>query len=299
MMMRMVANACTRRARPFSIALVHSGKEQDQATTSPAEQQRSAAAPHGQRVGPPSSDERQPEQPPTPSGKGSRPDRDPFPSPNPSLTRAAGAGLDDESYRRQSGATAGSHTPGKTAEADESPPPTTTTTGGDEEDEEQQQQQLYPLERDPSVSGGMAKKGPPSSDQCSPPHQEEKEVSLPPNPAAASCAGPYASRPDRDPWPAPMPCLSRAAGAGLDDIAFAGQSGAVAGSHTPGAHHFEGVTDVEDDDHVAPPPREPLEMSDDDARFCYPLDRDPSVGGGMATAAHLPPGAPPLPAGDV
>jgi hypothetical protein len=127
---------------------------------------------------------------------------------------------------------------------------------------------------------------PKERDEMRQPHPPQEEIDMPPNPASASCAGPYASRPDRDPWPAPMACLSRAAGAGLDDSAYFLQSGAVAGAHTPGAHHLaaDGVTDVEDDDHVAPPPRE-LEMPEDDARFCYPIERDPCVGGGMATAA--------------
>jgi hypothetical protein len=82
-----------------------------------------------------------------------------------------------------------------------------------------------------------------------------------------------------------MPCLSREAGAGHADESYSTMSGAVAGTHTPGAHHLEEDTgqDVSDDDHVDPPPAEPLEMSRDDAQKAYPLDRDPSVGGGMAT----------------
>lgn len=116
-------------------------------------------------------------------------------------------------------------------------------------------------------------------------HPPQEEVELPPNPAAASAAGPYASRPDRDPWPAPMPCLSREAGAGFGDESYSTMSGSVAGTHTPGAHHLEADgTDVDDDDHVSPPADEPLEMPREESRYAYPLDRDPSVGGGMATS---------------
>lgn len=81
-----------------------------------------------------------------------------------------------------------------------------------------------------------------------------------------------------------MQCLSREAGAGFDDERYGDMSGAVAGTHTPGAHHQGADGDEEDDDdRVEPPPPEPLEMSDADAQKAYPLDRDPSVGGGMAT----------------
>lgn len=118
-------------------------------------------------------------------------------------------------------------------------------------------------------------------------HPPQEEVELPPNPAAASAAGPYASRPDRDPWPAPMPCLSREAGAGFGDESYNTMSGSVAGTHTPGAHHLEADgTDVDDDDRVSPPADEPLEMPREESRYAYPLDRDPSVGGGMATRSR-------------
>jgi len=126
--------------------------------------------------------------------------------------------------------------------------------------------------------------GPAKQEEKEPP-APQVEIELPPNPGASSCAGPYASRPDRDPWPAAMPCLSRAAGAGIDDAAYAAMSGAFAGGHTPGAHHHserDGEPDVEDDDRVNPPPRDALEMPADEAAFSYPIERDPCVHG-MAT----------------
>lgn len=246
----------------------------------------------------------------------SRTDRDPSPAPIPSLSRGAEAGLDDEAYEKQSGAVAGGHMPGKTDEADRVAPPPEPSPAAAAKNKEQQ----YPLERDPSVSGGMATTAPPpppqdgadadaerraraaaarhghgpKNDQLSQPHPPQDEIELPANPAAASCAGPYASRPDRDPWPAPMPCLSRLAGAGLDDSDYRLMSGAVAGMHTPGAHHTAADgRDVEDDDHVDPPPAEPLEMPAEEAAYAYPIDRDPCVRGGMAT--HAPAGGATLP----
>lgn len=87
----------------------------------------------------------------------------------------------------------------------------------------------------------------------------------------SSSAGPYASRTDRDPFPAPNPALSRGEGAGLEDEAFV--SGAVAGTFTPGI-------DDKKDDGVSPPP--PAEGGTS-AASSYPVERDPAVQGGMAT----------------